>query len=259
MPFNMMLAGVGGRTFVLEISAGGQFSYDIESEVISQYGITGTQAADNVVLNITGTTLIASTSTSLPAIDGTNLDPAVNLTINIGASVVICGKGGTGGVGGTAEYDFENKEGLVTNGGPGGNGGVAMKYGCPTTVLGSGTIIKGWGGGGGGAGRLVVNTPYGGCGGGGGAAYGTAGSGGIATGPASVNGVAGSSGDLYAGGAGGSYLSCYAGGDGGGSGGAAQAGSGSVGGAAGSDGAAIDSNGQTYTHAGTLTITGTVI
>lgn len=263
MPFNMAMAGVGGRAFVLSISAEDlAIAYDIESQIASAYpSAAPTRAGDKIQLNIAAVDLVAASASGY-AIDGNGLHNDALLTISLTSGAWISGRGGAGGIGGNGDWDPEPPASDdSTVGGNGNAGGTALRLGCETNIIGTGTIIKGFGGGGGGGGGAIsLGTRYGGGGGGGGAPLGTGGAGGAG---ASGAGVAGGTGTNTADGGGGAAggAQAGAGGDGGDTVAAAANGSSGTkaGGAAGSDGAAIDSQAFTHSEAGGITVTGDII
>jgi hypothetical protein len=263
MPFNAPLLAGGRRTFLLAITSEDLAStYDIEGQLVSQYGITGTKSKDLVVLSIAGVNVVAATTSGF-ALDGNGLHNEANLIIKLTAGALISGRGGNGGVGGNGEYDPEPPGiDLSTAGTSGLNGGTAVRYGCPTEWRGTGTISKGYGGGGGGGGGASggsSSTWHGGGGGGGGAPLGVGGTNGSGLGGDGVVGSTAAVATLGAGGAAGG-ANAGAGGDGGESGTAQQVGANGtkVGGAAGSDGIAVQTNSHSHTVGGGITVVGTV-
>jgi len=267
MPFNRATMFAGPRTFILtSITAEDlDFSYDVEGQVVSQFGISGTRAGDNVILSVGAVKLVTGTVLGL---DGSSLHDNAIFTLNIVSGTKILGGGGNGGVGGFAVFDPEppnigNAAGAGTNGGI---GHTPIRLGCTTFIKGAaGNIELGYGGGGGGGGDWGPSAGGGG-GGGGGAPLGTnrglGGAGGNAEGGSgSVNGTAGGNATETVKGAGG------AGGNDGGAGGngaqvgvAAQAGGSgnAAGGSAGSDGGAISKQGFDLTVDGGITVIGAV-
>ena len=135
-----------------------------------------------VEVTISPSTVIYSTSTSIPSLTIDGSFPNGVKLINAG---VIMGRGGTGGNGG---YGDGGVAGTV-----GGTGGTGVNISTSVTIENAGTI--GGGGGGGGGGGSGLNVAYGG-GGGGGAAYGGGGN----------IGNTGATGDLFTGGGGGGRI-----------------------------------------------------
>jgi hypothetical protein len=135
-----------------------------------------------VEVTISPSTVIYSTSTSIPSLTIDGPFPHGVKLINTGT---ILGRGGTGGDGG---YGDGGVAGTV-----GGTGGTGVDISTPVIIENNGTI--GGGGGGGGGGGSGLNVAYGG-GGGGGAAYGGGGN----------IGNAGASGALFTGGGGGGII-----------------------------------------------------
>lgn len=264
MPFNMAVASGGARFFLLSIDAEDlAINYNIEAQLISQYGISGTLAGDRIRLNIAGVKLVAL-SNGTYAIDGNSLHDSAHLEISLTAGAWISGRGGTGGKGGNANGDigppfFD----LSQDGNNGTAGGTPIRYGCPTDIIGTGTIERGYGGGGGGAGGASSSTISGaGGGGGGGAPFGGSGGGGsdLLNSNDGASGSAAGETTLGAGGAGGSIGGD--GGDGAQNGTSAQSGQGSsgqVGGSAGADGSAIHKQGFAHSAAGGITLIGPVV
>ena len=265
MPFNMAAAGIGGRTFILDsiTSEDLDFSYDVESQVVSKFSISGTRAGDQIVLSIGAVKLVTG---SLFGLDGDGLHDGAIFTLNIVSGTKILGGGGNGGKGGDAFFDTEppNLDNSAEVGGNGDSGFTPIRLGCDTFIKGAaGDIELGYGGGGGGGGDWGPNAGGGG-GGGGGAPLGTnrglGGAGGIASGGSGlVNGTAGTNATETAkgtGGAGGNDGG--AGGDGAESGTASQAGGAgdAAGGSAGSDGGSISLQGFTVTIDGGITVVG---
>ena len=176
-----------------------------------------------VEVTISPSTVIYSTSTSIPSLTVDGSFPNGVKLINAG---VILGRGGTGGRGGYGDW------GNGPSGTPGGTGGAGVSVSTPVIIENNGTI--GGGGGGGGGGGSGLNVTYGG-GGGGGAAYGTGG--------ARIGGSAwdnsGGGGSLYTAGGGGGRIdlgtkkSAHPGGAGGAGGAPGAAGGGGQGGAGG--------------------------
>lgn len=258
MPFNNAII-LGSRTVFALTDTGGTGEYDIESQIVSQYG-TGSFPGSLVLLTLTGKR--QASSTAALAIDATGLDPEAELTIDIGGNNVHA-KGGAGGQGGNVgSINIPPVSIFANNGGIGKDGGDAISLGCNTTITGTGFIRGGFGGGGGGASEGDLSGPYElrpGSGGGGGAPEGSGGAAGSVTfndpgGPV-VNGSAGANAVGGAGGAGGTANKD--GGDGGDNAGAAEAGensaiSGKTGGAAGNDGFTVVKNGFTLTKLGSV-------
>jgi hypothetical protein len=143
-----------------------------------------------VELTIGPSTIISSTSASIPSltIDGTFPNGAK--LINNGT---IIGRGGDGGRGGYGDW------GNGPSGTAGGAGGVGVNVSTPVIIENNGTM--GGGGGGGGGGGSGLNVTYGG-GGGGGASYGTGG----AYIPGAAWNNSGADGSLYTGGGGGGRI-----------------------------------------------------
>lgn len=263
MPFNMAILGVGGRTFILAISAEDlAISYNIEAQIASEFpNAAPTIAGDRINLSIAAVDLVAASMAEY-AIDGDGVHDDAILTMNFASGALIAGKGGQGGKGGLASWlnpIDRSRAGFV-----GKDGGTAIRLGCETRFIGTGTIEKGYGGGGGGGAGADSSEAHGGGGGGGGFAHGDAGNGGVANGSSSnVSGDDGVAGDMLGGGAGGDAggLAGGPGGDGGDSSDAAQAGTAgnTLGGIAGSDGDAINSQGFTHSEAGGITVTGDII
>ena len=135
-----------------------------------------------VEVTISPSTVIYSTSTSIPSLTVDGSFPNGVKLINAG---VIMGRGGTGGNGG---YGDGGVAGTV-----GGTGGTGVNISTSVTIENAGII--GGGGGGGGGGGSGLNVAYGG-GGGGGAAYGGGGN----------IGNTGATGDLFTGGGGGGRI-----------------------------------------------------
>ena len=263
MPFNRAIAGIGGRSFIFRIDADRTTSFVVEDEVQSINSGQGTLPGDKVAIILaSGVSLTGSIGIGA-AIDGLGMNAQAFLNI-VMTSSFIRGRGGRGGDGGDAGLVI----GFLTqmeDGAAGSTGRHAIRLGCPTTISGTGDVIRGYGGGGGGGGGADTNfhvEP--GSGGGGGAALGAGGSAGsILFGiPAPVLGEDGDDGTLTNGGNGGDTVGPADGGDGGGPG-AAEAGVSppeSSGGAAGADGDAINTQGGAFTvnvGAG-ITVTGPI-
>ena len=176
-----------------------------------------------IEITISSSTIVSSTSTSIPSLTIDGSWPQGVKLINNG---IIIGRGGTGGRGGYGDW------GNGPSGTPGDTGGSGVNVSTPVTIENNGTI--GGGGGGGGGGGSGLNVTYGG-GGGGGASYGTAG--------ARIGGSAwdtsGATGSLYTGGGGGGSIDlgtkkrAHPGGAGGAGGAPGAAGAGGQGGAGG--------------------------
>lgn len=264
MPFNLAIASGGRRTFPLAITAEDlALNYNVEAEVVSQYGLS-TAKNDVVVLTIAAVDLVAA-STSGYAIDADGLHDEAEFKLVLTTGCLISGRGANGGDGGRTWWDAEESTDLSSVGSVGSNGGSAIRYGCPTTISGTGTIRKGYGGGGGGGGGAVGDSNDGGGGGGGGGApLGDGGDGGLDFGLGSNVGDPGSAATVTTLGDGGLAGGTNGGdgGDGGDSTPTAQQ-NGSIGtksgGAAGSDGDAIHT--QTFDHSAgdNVTITGDII
>ena len=264
MPFNMAAAGVGGRFFPLSISAEDLSStYDVESEISSQFGTT-TKKADIIQLTVAAVNVIAATVSGY-AIDADGVHDEAQLEIILTTGCLISGRGGAGGNGGRGEWEPETSRDFSSAGSLGENGGTAIRYGCPTTLSGTGTISKGYGGGGGGGGYAAdFASAAGGGGGGGGVPLGAGGLGGNDdTSPSTQDGVGGNAATTSALGTGGAGGTPNAGdgGDGGESGTAQTNGSAGSkpGGLAGSDGDAIDTQTFSHTAGGGVTIVGSVV
>ena len=256
----MAMLGVGGRIFNLAPLTVEDLAlaYDVESQFASQFPSAAPSIAnDRINMTLAGVDFVAA-SRSGYAIDGDALHDEAILTITMQAGSIVFAKGGNGGKGGDGISDPEFP--ISSAGSVGEDGGTAIRYGCETNIIGTGTITKGYGGGGGGGGFADISNGYGGGGGGGSAALGAGGALGSGS---DTDGVAGSVATTTALGAGGSAGNPSAGdgGDGGDSGTAQQAGSAGskAGGAAGSDGDAIDSQGFTHSEGGGITITGGII
>lgn len=266
MPFNMAMAGVGGRSFILAITAEDlAINYDVEAQISSQFpSAAPTRAADVIKLTISAVDLVAS-STSVYAIDGDGLHDDAILNIILISGAFISGLGGKGGRGGDGDFEIEPEPlDLSTVGSPGLNGGAAMRFGCETNISGTGTISKGYaGGGGGGGGATSGSQEHGGGGGGGGSALGDGGAGGIRIGGGAGGGSSGDVATVTAKGDGGAAggANAGAGGDGGDSAGVAVNGSNGTkaGGSAGSDGNAVNSQGFTHSEGGSVTVVGNII
>ena len=176
-----------------------------------------------VEVTISPSTVIYSTSTSIPSLTVDGSFPNGVKLINAG---VIMGRGGSGGIGGHGDW------GNGPSGTPGGTGGTGVNISTSVTIENAGTIAGGGGGGGGGGSGL--NVTYGG-GGGGGAAYG----GGGARIPGSAWDNSGAGGSLYTAGGGGGSIDlgtkkkAHPGGAGGAGGAPGAAGGGGQGGAGG--------------------------
>jgi len=264
MPFNMAMLGVGGRIFILNISAEDLASnYNIESAILSAYSISNTLPGDIIQLNIAAVNIVAA-NTSVYAIDGNDLNSLALLTIALTSGALIAGRGGVGGKGGNTIWDNSLGD-LSGSGSPGLDGGTAIRLGCETNIIGTGTITKGFGGGGGGGAGADSGDADGGGGGGGGSALANGGAKGIASGDSSSlnEGFAGSAGTVSVLGAGGAAGGPQGGpgGGGGDSGTAQQAGSAGTrsGGAAGGDGDAMNSQGNTHSEGGGITVVGAII
>ena len=255
----------GPRTFILAsiTSEDLDFSYDVEAQVVSQFGISGTRAGDNIILSVGAIKLVTG---SLFGLDGDGLHDGAIFTLNIVAGTKILGGGGNGGNGGDSIFDPEppNLGNFAQAGTNGSAGFTPIRLGCDTFIKGAaGNIELGYGGGGGGGGDFGPDAGGGG-GGGGGAPLGTArGLGGdfgtgTGSGPPS-SGTAGTNATETAKGTGGAGSEAAgAGGNGAESGTAAQAGvaGDAAGGSAGSDGGAISKQGFTVTIDGGITVVG---
>lgn len=268
MPFNMAVASGGRRFFLLQITSTDEaINYNVESQIISQYGVSGTLSGDAIKIEVSASINLIAANTAVYAIDANDVDPDARLEINIGAGALISGRGGNGGNGGTGFWDTEPPaQNRSTGGTAGSSAGTAIRYGCPTELTGAGTIRKGYGGGGGGGGGASgsIESEAGGGGGGGGAPLGIGGNGGITVNRSGGDGVSGGTATVTADGGGGAAGDAAggAGGAGGDSAGAAASGSaggGSSGGTAGSDGDAIHTQTFSHTNSGSATITGTVV
>lgn len=143
-----------------------------------------------VEVTIGSSTIVSSTSASIPSLTIDGIFPNGVKLINNG---IILGRGGAGGIGGHGDW------GNGPSGTPGGTGGAGVNVSTPVTIENNGTI--GGGGGGGGGGGSGLNVTYGG-GGGGGASYGTGG----ARIPGSAWDNSGGGGSLYTGGGGGGRI-----------------------------------------------------
>jgi hypothetical protein len=253
----MAIASGGQRFYALAITSEDLSStYDVEAEVVSQYGIPNTLAGDIVKLTISAVDVVAATAGGY-AIDADGLNAGARLEIVLTTGALISGRGGAGGTGGNGVGDPEIP--IAGDGGDGGDGGVAIRYGCDTTISGTGTVSKGYGAGGGGGAAATTTDGYGGGGGGGGVPLGAAGAFGTGS---TTNGTVGNAATVSALGAGGAGAATAGdGGDGGESGTAQENGQngGASGGTAGSDGDAIDT--QTFSHSagGGITIVGAVV
>lgn len=257
MPFNnaIMLSGVP----IYQLTdAGGTGIYNVESEVLSAFGVN-TIGGSLVLLTVTGDR-IAPSNVSL-AIDATDLDSNAQLIITLDSSDIDA-DGGDAGEGGESTWFFESEGqewiGSTSVGEDGEDGGNAISLGCNTTIKGTGTIRSGKGGGGGGGAYDNSSSPpfQGGSGGGGGAPFGLKGL--LGTGIDS-DGNDGTDATETAKGVGGSAVNNGgAGGNGGENGTAAQAGSNATsnGGSAGSDGDTVVKNGFTLTKLGSVTYEG---
>jgi len=263
MPFNHAIMGVGGRTFILAITAEDlAINYDVEAEVLSAFPTSGgTVRGDVVQLSVAAVDLVAASATGY-AIDGDGLHDDAKLFISLTTGAWISGRGGKGGNGGKGEWTvFEPPAGSDTStaGSGGSPSGRAIRFGCETHIIGTGDIERGYeGGGGGGGGAINASNVHGGGGGGGGAPLGLGGSGGIGQPTGSAGGTATNTADGGGGLAGGAE-----GGNGGRGGDSVAAGAtGSAGttsgGSAGSVREAITTQGFTNTIAGTVTVTGAV-
>ncbi|KKK71482.1 hypothetical protein LCGC14_2913470 [marine sediment metagenome] len=106
MPFNRATMMAGPRTFILaSITAEDlDFSYDVETQVVSQFSISGTRAGDNIILSVGAIKLVIG---SLFGFDGDGLHDGAILTLNIVSGTKILGGGGNGGAGGDGEFDPE--------------------------------------------------------------------------------------------------------------------------------------------------------
>jgi hypothetical protein len=160
---------LGGSNVVTLTYAGGDTTYNVESELFAAFGIASSPNV-SVLLNITGDILMSDVN--LLGIDANDMHSGALLIIDL-QTVDINARGGNGGAGGAAI------SGVPSNGLPGQTGGSAIRLGCDTTIRGTGTIRAGFGGGGGGAGDFTVIN-IGGGGGGGGAPFGLGGAGGSA-------------------------------------------------------------------------------
>jgi len=264
MPFNQILLSGGRRFFSLSISAEDLSStYDVEAEVISNYGISGTIKGDSIQLNVAAVNVVAAT-TSGYAVDADGLHDEALFEIVLAGGGFLSGRGGDAGRGGLGWWDAEPPaQDRSITGQAGGNGGAAIRYGCDTTLSGTGTVRKGYGGGGGGGGGATSSSNRGGGGGGGGGA--PLGAGGVGGGsdPAGNSGSNGTVATVPNNGTGGTegHVVAGDGGDGGDTGSVAQAGEGGTGGigAAGSDGDAIHKQGFAHSAGGGITITGPVV
>jgi len=281
VPFNQAVAGVGGGLFILDLTTEDlALNFNVEAEVLSKFGVS-TRAGDRIVINLSAVDFVASES-GVYAIDGNGLDDNASLAIKFTAGTWLSGRGANGGKGGDAEFDIEESTDISDPGSPGNNGGIAIRLGCDTELLGSGDVERGYGAGGGGGGGAPSSAGKdggggggggdwgpnagGGGGGGGGAPLGTnrglGGTGGNASGgTGTVNGSVGSNATETAkgiGGAGGNDGG--AGGNGAESGTASQAGGSgnAAGGSAGSDGGAISKQGFDLTVDGGITVVGAV-
>ena len=263
MPFNMALAGVGGRVFILAQLASEDLAlaYNVEAQVISQFPTSGgTILGDEIQLTLSGVDFIAATTTGY-AIDADGLDDGAIFTINMIAGSVIRGRGGNAGKAGDGIFDPEPPaEDQSTVGSAGSSGGTCIRFGCKTRIIGTGTIESGHGGGGGGGGGAPLGIEHGGGGGGGGSPLGTGGLKGLGSSGDGTNGTDATRTSKGIGGAAGG-ANAGAGGNGGEVGTIAQAGVSGVkaGGAAGADGNAIDSQGFAHSEGSNITVTGPII
>ena len=256
----------GPRTFILDsiTSEDLDFSYDVEAQVISKFGISGTIAGDNIILNIAAIKLVTG---SVSGLDASDLHDNAIFTINIVAGTKILGGGGNGGEGGDSFFDQEppNLGNSAQAGTDGGSGLTPIRLGCVTFIKGAaGNIELGYGAGGGGGGDY--GPPAGGGGGGGGGAplgtfRGKGGGAGTGENGAPSSGTAGNDATETTKGIGGAGSEdAGAGGNGAESGTAAQVGvnGNAPGGSAGSNGGAIDKQGFDLTVDGGITVIGAV-
>ena len=257
MPFNMAVAGIGGRTFILAPLTLEDLSlaYNVEAEVLSQFPLQGaTRATDQIQLTMSGVDFVAASRTGY-AIDADGLHDLAVFSITMLSGCHILGRGGKGGKGGEG-FEFEESNGVA-----GLSGGLAMRFGCETNIVGTGTIERGYGGGGGGAGNYL-NGPQigdGGGGGGGGVPFGAGGNGGLGN---DNDGTSGTAATIVDKGVKGTSAIGGDGGDGGENATPAQAGQnagGQLGGAAGADADAIDSQEFTHSEGGSITVIGDII
>lgn len=219
--------------------------YDVEAQIALQFPLLAPSHRGDVINLAIGARDFAAALADNYAIDGDGLDSEATLILTCDAGCHIRGRGGDGGLGGFGDFEID------TPGGPGTSGGVTIRFGCPTEILGIATIEMGYGGGGGGAGAIQVNG--GGSGGGGGAAFGSGGLGEY------QNGQPGATATLLLGGAGG-ISGGGDGGDGGSDGIPAQQGESTTkaGGAAGANGEAIVTQGFNLTTDPGITIIGDI-
>ncbi len=258
------MAGVGGGIFILNLTTEDlALNYNVEAEVVSQHGVA-TRAGDRVILNLSAVDFVASVSTGY-AIDGNDLHNSAKLAIVFATGVWVSGRGGIGGAGGDGEWDLEPPGFDISRAGKvGKNGGVAIRLGCDTELLGTGDVERGYGGGGGGTGGATSNSDaHGGGGAGGGAPLGLGGAKGVDVNQGNDDGVAGTAATNTVKGTGGAAggANAGAGGNGGEQGTAAQnGGAGRVaGGLAGTDGNAIDKQGFVLTVGAGITVTGPIV
>jgi YD repeat-containing protein len=224
--------------------------------VANSNGYTGSSTANYQFVVGSGVTITGYSGSGI-GIDTGSWPSGVTLSLQVNASGIVRGGGGTGGNGGG--WNGTSTVG-ATNGGAGGD---AIRCSVPIAItVNSGGTVQAGGGGGGGGGYVTFTGPpgggvVGGGGGGGGAPNGGGGSGGTGK-SGGGNGTAGATGTTSGGGAGGTS----GGGQGGNGGTYATAGSpgsgqGGVGGP-GAAGYAVRKNGTGCTAGGAGTITGTV-
>ena len=253
MAFNTAMMGIGGRIIILSALSAEDLAinYNVESQIASQFpNLAPSIAKDIINLTISGDDYIAS-SRNVYAIDADGLHDEAKFQITLETGCWISGRGGDAGDGGIIPFGTGNP------GSAGQAGGTAIRFGCPTTIEGTGTIEQGYGGGGGG-GSNDAGDKDGGSGGGGGAPLGAAGAGGAGFSNGGNNGTIATNTAKGLGGA--SVGAGGFGGNGGENGTAAQAGESvsNSGGSAGSNGAAIASQGFSHSERGGITVVGAI-
>ncbi len=259
VPFNSAIVGLGGRrVFILAKLDAEDLAtlYVVDTQLEAQFpSLVPALPGDLVQLTLGGFTFVAALADNF-CIDAIGLDDEVEFELTLEAGCFIRGRGGEGGDGGNGEDGPSDPD----DGEPGLIGGTAIRLGCPTNILGIGTIERGYGGGGGGAGNDTGGEGDGGSGGGGGAPLGIGGREGRRD--SGTPGDPGETATVLLGGAGGTRH--RNGGDGGSEGIPAEAGSGKtspppVGGAPGADGDAIDSQGFTVIQGPSIIVEGPII
>lgn len=237
MPFSAAAITSGARNITLAKLDSEDLAmlYDVENQILLQFPQLGaSRRLDTINLTLGAHNFVAALASNY-ALDADGLHDEAKLILTFEPGVHIFGRGGSGGRAGWGDFEIQ------ADGHDGLEGGIAIRLGCPTELLGLGNIRPGYGGGGGGAGAMLVGG--GGSGGGGGAPLGGGGLG------AYHNGEPGSAATVDFGGVGGIGVNGGAGGIGGNTGSPPEIGEwkpGALGGEGGAEGSSMDTQAFPY-------------